>query len=368
MKFPTDPRARAWLIAVALWSVNLPLLLGPALANGGVEVATLITVTTIWLGGILICGGLYEWLHPWATRARAQYVAAAITGTLVSTLLLGFLDAAGGVIMAEVGIAEARPFSYVLIRAVTNTIFVGWMFAIFTAGAVLLDFSGRLREREAQLIAAESLTAQARATATAARLAALRYQLNPHFLFNTLNAVSAAVVAHRNADAEAMLERLASFLRQTLSFDSSGFLRLEDELGTVEAYLEIEAERFRERLSVEILCPERLRNALAPSFILQPLVENAIKHGVARSRSRVSLIIQVSATDDDLVITVRDDARPLKSSLQAPGSGIGLTAIRERLEVLYGARGVVIAEPLNPGFRVILRLPLQIESAAEGAA
>jgi sensor histidine kinase YesM len=368
MKFPTDPRARAWLIAVALWAVNIPLLLAPAFANGDFSSATLITVATFLIGGILICVGLYEWLHPWATRAPAQYFAAAIGGTAVSAILLGLIDGAVGVLLSKIGMTPDRPLSYILFRATSNTIFVGWMFAIFVAGAVLIDFNGRLREREAQLVLAESQTAQARATATAARLAALRYQLNPHFLFNTLNAVSAAVVAHRNADAETMLERLASFLRQTLSLDSSGFLRLEDELGTVEAYLEIEAERFRERLSVEILCPERLRNALAPSFVLQPLVENAIKHGVARSRSRVSLVIQISATDDDLVITVRDDARPLKSSLQAPGSGIGLTAIRERLEVLYGARGVVIAEPLNPGFRVILRLPLQIESAAEGAA
>lgn len=358
MRFPTDPRLRAWAIAALLWTVNLPALISPALKAGGIELSAVITVTIFVVAGWLLCAGLYEWLRVRAHSAPRRLLASAIVGAIVAALLLGLIDGLGGVIQQTVGLTSPKPLGYMVIRAVANTIFLGWIFAIFAAATLLIEFSARLRRREEQLLLAESQTAQARATATAARLAALRYQLNPHFLFNTLNAVSSAVVTHRTADAEAMLARLASFLRQTLSTDASAFITLEDELATVEAYLEIEAERFRERLSVEIVCPEPLREALAPSFVLQPLVENAIKHGVSRSRNRVTLVIRVEAEGEDLVITVADDARPLSSSLPAPSSGIGLAAIRERLEVLYGPRGVLVAEPREPGFAVTLRLPL----------
>lgn len=358
MKFPTDPRLRAWAIAALLWTVNLPALVSPALKDGGISPSATITVTTFVVAGWLLCAGLYEWMRVRSHRAPKQLLASAVVGAIVASLLLGLIDGLGGLIVETLGLTSPKPFSYVIIRGVANTIFLGWIFAIFAAATLLIEFSARLRRREEQLVVAESQTAQARATATAARLAALRYQLNPHFLFNTLNAVSAAVVTQRVADAEAMLARLAAFLRMTLSTDPSAFISLEDELGTVEAYLEIEAERFRERLSMRIVCPERLRDAQVPSFVLQPLVENAIKHGVSRSRNRVSLVIGVEAQGGDLVITVSDDARPLSSSLPAPSSGIGLAAIRERLEVLYGPRGVLTAQPKDPGFTVVLRLPL----------
>jgi sensor histidine kinase YesM len=367
MKLPTDPRFRAWAIAALLWIVNIPPLFAPALVAGTITPGVLITVATFVIAGWLLCAGLYEWLRGRAALTPRRYLASAIIGAIVASLLLGLIDSVGGLILAKVGLTEGRPPRYMALRALANTIFLGWIFVIFAAATMLIEFSARLRRREEQLVLAESQTAQARATATAARLAALRYQLNPHFLFNTLNAVSSAVVTERVADAEAMLARLASFLRMTLSTDASAFISLEDELGTVEAYLEIEAERFRERLSVEILCPERLRGAQVPSFILQPLVENAIKHGVSRSRNRVRLIVKIEARDGDLVITVSDDARPLSSSLPAPSSGIGLAAIRERLEVLYGPRGVLVAEPKDPGFTVVLRLPLSGAAHQEAA-
>lgn len=367
MKFPTDPRPRAWAIAALLWTVNIPPLFAPALVAGEVSPGVLITVATFVVAGWLLCAGLYEWLRGRSQSAPRRYLASAILGAIVASLLLGLIDAIGGLILAKVGLTEARPLHYMAVRAVANTIFLGWIFVIFAAATMLIEFSARLRWREAQLAVAEGQTAQARATATAARLAALRYQLNPHFLFNTLNAVSSAVVTQRTADAEAMLARLASFLRITLSTDASAVIPLEDELGAVEAYLEIEAERFRERLSMEIICPERLRDAQVPSFVLQPLVENAIKHGVSRSRNRVSLVIRIEAQGQDLAVTVSDDARPLSSSLPAPSSGIGLAAIRERLEVLYGPRGTLTAEPKDPGFTVTLRLPLGGVAGQEAA-
>jgi sensor histidine kinase YesM len=367
MKLPSDPRYRAWAIGALLWTVNIPLLITPGLLNGGLTPGVVATVAIFIVGGWLICAGLYEWLRVRSRGTPGSYVAAAIGGAVAGAVLLGIIDSVGDLFLVAVGLNPVRSLGYVVLQIINNTIFVGWMFAIFAAAITLMEFSQRLRQREEQLVAAESRTAQARETATAARLAALRYQLNPHFLFNTLNAVSSAVVTQRTADAETMLARLATFLRLTLSTDASAMMRLEEELGTVEAYLELEGERFRDRLSTEIICPERLRDALVPSFVLQPLIENTIKHGVSRSRNRVRLVIQIAEREDDLMIIVSDDARPLASSLPAPSSGIGLAAVRERLEVLYGSRGALVAEPQKPGFSVVLRLPLSGVAIAEAA-
>lgn len=368
MKLPADPRSRAWTLAVLLWVVNIPLLIAPALVSGGVTPAALVTVATLLICGPLICIGLHHWLQLRALGEPRGYLGAAVAGVVVSAILLGLIDNLGGLIVAEIGLTPHRPLTYIAVRAVTNTIFVGWIFGIFAAATLLIDFNSRLKQREEQLVVAEGRTAQARATATAARLAALRYQLNPHFLFNTLNAVSSAVVTNRNAEAEAMLTRLASFLRVTLTSAPTIFVRLEDELETVEAYLEIEAERFRDRLLTRIDCPSTLREASVPGFILQPLIENAMKHGVSRSRGVVTVEISVAAAGETLVIEVADNARALSETPPASGGGIGLSAVRERLEVLYGADASLQTARLDPGFRVAVRLPLTLAGAEEELA
>lgn len=365
MNLPPDPRTRAWLFGCLLWIVNIPLLVAPALVSGGVTPATLVTVGTFLVFGPLICFGLHQWLQRWAGKPPRVYLGACVLGVVASAVLLGLIDNLGGLVLANIGLTPAPTAGYIAVRLVTNTIFVGWMFGIFAAATLLIDFNGRLKQREEQLVLAEGRTAQAQATATAARLAALRYQLNPHFLFNTLNAVSSAVVTRRNEEAEAMLARLASFLRVTLTAPQTTHVRLEEELETVEAYLEIEAERFRERLLIRIDCPAALKAAKVPGFILQPLIENAMKHGVSRSRGTVAVEISVKQMKDLLVIEVADDAKPLAAYPRAPGEGIGLAAVRERLEVLYGHAADLRAERLNPGFRVTLSLPLQFANTRE---
>lgn len=368
MKLPSHPVARAWMLAVLLWTVNIPLLMAPALVNGGLKPSALITVGTLLCSGPLVCMGVYAWLQRWAESAPKSYLAAAVGAAVGGAVILGTIDSIGGLIVAEMGLTPRPSTTYIAVRAMTNTIFFGWMCSIFVAATVLLDFSARLRQREEQLVVAEGRTAQARATATSARLDALRYQLNPHFLFNTLNAVSSAVVTHRNSEAEAMLERLASFLRTTLTSAPAPFVTLEDELGTVEAYLEIEAERFRDRLRTEIDCPSALREARVPGFILQPLIENAMKHGVSRSRAAVTVTISAARVDDALVIRVADDARPLSDNPAPSGSGIGLSAVRERLEVLYGARGSLRTEQRDPGFLVTVSLPFALTAVQQEPA
>jgi LytS/YehU family sensor histidine kinase len=203
---------------------------------------------------------------------------------------------------------------------------------------------------------------EAQNMATAARLAALRYQLNPHFLFNTLNAVSSAVVNHRIEEAETMLSRLADFLRVTLAADPQAMIPLEDELETLQAYLAIEGERFRDRLGVRFVCPDRLLQALVPSFLLQPLVENSIKHGVSRTTRTVTLRVEAMQDGDDLVVIVEDDGGGRATERPAPGSGVGLENVRQRLEVLYGSRGALQATPRERGYLAMIRLPLTLQS------
>ena len=367
MKLTSDPRGQAMLVATAIWTVNAPLILAPAMASRKVTANELAQAGVIVIGGWLLCLAVFQVLHALRranTRTRITGVGAAV---VVAALILGLADGGALVLLGLIGIAPKVGAQTLLLRALSNTVFLAWIFTLFATVILLLNSNRRVAEREADLARAELQAVQAQSAASAARLAALRYQLNPHFLFNTLNAVSAAVVTRRNDEAEAMLARLADFLRATLSADPVAEVRLEEELGTVEAYLEIESERFRDRLSVVVNCPDRLRGALVPSFILQPLIENSIKHGVSRSKSRVSLKVSAKVADDQLVICVDDDAKPLKVSPVPEGGGIGLAAVRDRLDVLYGAEGGLSTTRLAPGFSTSLHLPLKLVDRSETA-
>lgn len=239
----------------------------------------------------------------------------------------------------------------------------GFFWILGTLGAIYstLQANRMIRERERQLADARTAASEAHAAASAARLAALRYQLNPHFLFNTLNAVSAAVITGRSDEAESMLSKLADFLRVTLVADPEALISLEDEMATLQAYLEIESVRFRERLALEFVCPDDLRAALLPSFLLQPLIENAIKHAVAPTSATVTIRLEAACDGQDLVVLVQDDGEG--DGDVRPGAGVGLNNVRQRLEALYGPRGALQATPLARGFLAMVRLPLQRSAA-----
>jgi sensor histidine kinase YesM len=203
---------------------------------------------------------------------------------------------------------------------------------------------------------------QARSAAQQAQLAALRYQLNPHFLFNSLNSISALIVTKRNEDAERMTDKLSSFLRTSLNSDPGELIPLEDELSLTEEYLEIESVRFGERLNVNIDCAPGACEALVPSFLVQPLVENAIKHGVAPSREPVSINIHASVQDGELCIRVEncitDDAKANRAGVGASGrTGVGLNNVRRRLEAVYGKSATLEAAPDQESFVATICIP-----------
>jgi signal transduction histidine kinase len=190
-----------------------------------------------------------------------------------------------------------------------------------------------------------------------AHMLALRFQLNPHFLFNTLNAISSLVIVGRAVDAEAMIDRLSSFLRASLTADPNNLIGLDEEFEMLDAYLDIEGVRFGERLVVELDLPPELADALLPPFLLQPLVENAIKYAVAPSMRPVTVRIAAEAEDGRLAVTVADSGSGCGDV--APGTGVGLANVRERLRLNYGTAASLEKVQDEGGCRVTLVVPLE---------
>jgi hypothetical protein len=168
-----------------------------------------------------------------------------------------------------------------------------------------------------------------------ARLQALRYQLNPHFLFNTLNAVSTLVVERKNDDAERMVARLSDFLRLTLECSSDVEVPLADELDFARRYLDIEQIRFGDRLSIQEDVEPAALSARVPPLFLQPLVENAVRHGIMPREEGGTLLIEARRVGDQLLIRVVDDG-PGPPADADTNSGVGLSNTRARLDTLYG--------------------------------
>jgi len=252
----------------------------------------------------------------------------------------------------------AEPESYHRASTIIAEFSVSWFF-FYVAWAVLyvaLSYATKVRQ-------IERTAALYRAAAQSAQLRALRYQINPHFLFNTLNSLSTLILRKRNEEAEKMIMNLATFFRTSLSGDPTEDVTLAEEIRTQRLYLEIEQNRFPERLMVNIDIPPELEQALVPGFILQPLVENAIKYGVSRSVDPVTVAIRARVEDRQLLVSVVDDGCP---SFDAPaGTGVGLKNVTDRLATHFdGAASMTFGPRPEGGFRVDLRMPLRPELLA----
>lgn len=227
-----------------------------------------------------------------------------------------------------------------------------FFFAAWGALFLALSYAAAVR-------AAEREAAGYRAAARDAELRALRYQVNPHFLFNTLNSLSTLILKDRRDDAESMILNLSTFFRTSLTADPTEDVVLSEEIRLQRLYLDIEAVRFPERLIVDISVPPALANACVPCLILQPLVENAIKYGVSRAKRPVT--IRIGAREDSLglVLTVEDDGEPLGEDAKLRGAGVGLKNVTDRLKARFGDEAACRYGPLaNGGFGVTLFMPL----------
>lgn len=221
-----------------------------------------------------------------------------------------------------------------------------------------------------QLEIQKSLTATNKAHE--AQLKMLRYQLNPHFLFNTLNAVSTLVLINEADTANKMLNRLSDFLRYSLYKDPINKVPLEQELYAARLYLEIEKVRFSERLIVVFDIEPGVEKALVPSLILQPLIENAIKYAVASQLDGGAIAITAKRFGHDLLLEVADNGpgMTLGDDLPTPNtgnnSGVGLVNTRERLGALYDNNFALVLTHNQPqGLKVNIRIPLQIEQVEQ---
>jgi len=197
-----------------------------------------------------------------------------------------------------------------------------------------------------------------------ARLRALRLQLNPHFLFNTLNAISTLVADGRAAEANRMLARLSDFLRATLERTETHEIPLSQEIDFACQYLEIEEARFGGRLRVDIAIEPGTETALVPPLILQPLVENAVRHAIQLREGGGAIAITVERREQWLTLGVADDGPGVEAG--EPGHGVGLTNTRQRLAELYGAGAeLLLSRGSRGGLAVSVRLPFR--PAAAGA-
>ena len=202
---------------------------------------------------------------------------------------------------------------------------------------------------------------RAEAAAHHAQLEALRYQINPHFLFNALNAVSTLVTERRNDEAARMLSRVSDFLRLTLTTPVREEVALADEIDYVRQYLDIEHVRFGDRLRTEIDVTPDAWEAAVPAFVLQPLIENAVRHAIAPRESGGAITIEAQRVGEMLRVTIVDDGNGVRDDGRSNGTGkIGLANTRDRLRQLYGDRGrIELTSAPTGGTRATLEIPFR---------
>ncbi|MDQ8755777.1 histidine kinase [Sphingosinicella sp. LHD-64] len=340
--------------------------------------ATLVLIGLFWLFAFVVLSLRAAFVDtiPFEVMAPRRFVYACF-GTLMCVGMVYALDrlhgstfsrrvlwgVAGAILMAVVqslfnNVIVRELFPIPGIAPMSVSIFVQWMvvwlgyFLAWTGTHLALTYHWDAQDQQMR-------TAAMRELAQEARIAALRYQVNPHFLFNALNSISSLVLERRNEEAEVMLLNLAAFLHSTLAADREGTIGLDEEIALQRRYLDIEAARFSERMKVTIEVPEALAHARVPTLILQPLIENAVRHGVDRSEQITTIRIVAAADRGQLRLVVEDDGEGDGPSRR--GTGLGLANVGERLQAHFGDHGRLTAGPLSPsGYRAAIELPLEL--------
>jgi len=210
----------------------------------------------------------------------------------------------------------------------------------------------------------EAQTARLTAQLAQAQLQALKMQIHPHFLFNTLNSIAALL--HKDVEAaDRMIARLGDFLRLTLKQSDTQTIDFAQELKFLKCYLDIERTRFEDRLTVEIEVEPQSLNVAVPNLILQPIVENAIRHGIARQTSSGQITIRAFKEGERLIVQVEDNGPGLRTNPNGTNAGIGLSNTRARLKQFYGEDyRFEIANAAERGVIVTLEIPV-VEGASE---
>jgi len=298
------------------------------------------------------------------------------------TLLMGSLFRR--LITMRAGLTLILSLIAVMLAAAAFSVIETWSYATFIRpgskpvgveffGAILLDFalltawSALYYGINYYILLEEQIDQHAKleSQASSAQLAMLRYQLNPHFLFNTLNSISTLVLLKQTERANAMLARLSSFLRYTLANEPTAQVTLAQEVETLKLYLEIEKMRFEDRLRPHFQIDAATIGARLPSLLLQPLVENAIKYAVTPSENGADVWISATRQGKAVRVEVADNgtAAAAQAITATQSTGVGLANIRDRLAQAYGAAHSLTTKTNEyGGFSVIVEFPLQMES------
>ena len=344
------------LVGVALTLNYSVALFGMSGAGGGR--AILWALETISLA--LLLGGLVWRMTgslPWPARPDLRFLAILVVAGAAYTFVFVTTD----VLISAVMRGRTDYFAFWR-RSITG---IDWVFGTFLYGLIVglcYSIRGQRRNQQQQeaLLAAEALAARA-------QVGALRAQLNPHFLFNALHSL-APLVRHDPRAAEAALDRLGELLRYALDDNMRGDVTLEDEWMFVRNYLALEQLRLGHRLRVDARLDEEALDQLVPSFLLQPLVENAVRHGLAPLTRGGTIAIVARVDSHRLLISVSDDGAGAVEHDVREAAGLGLRSLRERIAVRYeGAARMEVNTSPGSGMRVGLVLPLLGEPAAAPA-
>lgn len=283
-------------------------------------------------------------LYTWVGTIVILAIAAAIFSAIETWSIATFVD-------PRVRPEGLRFFGAILF---TLSLLIAWSALYYSINFFIL-----LEEQSDRLLRLES-------QASNAQLAMLRYQLNPHFLFNTLNSISTLVLLKQTDRANAMLSRLSSFLRYTLVNESTGTVTLAQEVETLKLYLEIEKMRFEDRMRPHFDIDRNVSDAQLPSLLLQPLIENAIKYAVTPQEEGADISVEARRQVDRVIITVSDTgpgADALYNVRAAQSTGVGLANIRDRLAQAYGDNHRFETQSdITGGFRVFIDIPYQNEA------
>lgn len=329
-----------WLPVWALYSTML-FFAHPGTPIHSAIFAGLRAVTAAALLGLVV--HRFPQRFPWPTPMRLRFIAWQLVAA--SAFSLAWISATS-IIEAVFRLGHGGVMDFVTRAPLIPFLALGfWMYAM-VAG---ISYAIQAAQRAAH---AESLVARS-------QLAALRSQLNPHFLFNALHTV-VQLIPREPKQATDAAERLAALLRTSLEEDRD-LISLADERAFVERYVELEQVRFGDRLRVEMSIEESAMDGLVPSFALQTLVENAIRHGAAPRVESTTVLVSARVNADVLIIVVRDDG--VGADVSQTHGGTGLARLRDRLRVLFGDRAeLVVRTSPGRGFEATMTVPFRVDA------
>ena len=338
----------AWLPMLVFWIVL-------AVAYGRMTLAQALPLAVLTIGSAALLG-IVVWkfcmMTPWPQRLRASFYAKHFLAAALYAVVWVV-----GVLAIDTLVSGRSVWRMMLSTGVVGwQLLMGlWLYGVVAGVSYAIQTQRRAHENERRALQAEAML-------TAARLDALRSRLHPHFLFNALHTV-AALVRHDPGQAESAIEKLGDMLRYTLLETNSGTVPFTEEWAFTRRYLEFEQTRYGDRLTVAIAIDDACDSCSAPSFALQTLVENAVRHSIATRPEGGKIEITARASDTQLHVRVRDDGG--NGLTPSPdGTHFGLPALRERLKAMYGDAAQLTIDSSPAGFEVSFTVP---RTAAEDA-